>query len=144
MRYERGEILGLFCGELGIRPNARIAIAPSRNGLRIWDLSTNKEFILNIKGNTLNVRSKVVPEDCAFVFAESDQALLARIADRTLSPWSEDRETIASELRFRDLAYDESPHFPLPLLLSHLVHHFNPIHLLRRAPRPSATEERLA
>ena len=123
MRYDRGEILGLFCGELGIRPSARVIVAPGKGGLRIWDLSAGIEFTLNSRSNALNIRRHAAPLHCVAIFQESDEALLARIANRRLTPWSEERETIFSELRYRRLPRSRHRPYRLRPVLSGLVKH---------------------
>jgi hypothetical protein len=140
MRYLRGEILGLFCGELGIRPSSRVAIAPSRQGLLVWDLSAGVEFNLNLKGNSLRTEPKPAPERCHAIFHQPDFDLLARLTDPSLMPWSEERETLLSELRFRRLTHDTRLRYPLrPRLLSFfacILPRLNPVRLLR-SPEPN-------
>ncbi|HEY9125549.1 MAG TPA: hypothetical protein VIM62_00395 [Acidobacteriaceae bacterium] len=136
MRYLRGEVLGLFCGELGIRPSSRVAVTHARQGLFVWDLGDGVEFHLNFKKNTLHTRRKPAPEHCDVVFQQSDRALLARINDPDLMPWNEERETLVSELRYRRIAHASRPRYPVRLLFTSLVAHLtcrlNPLRILRR------------
>ena len=142
MRYLRGETLGLFCGELGIHPGSRVVVVPSRQGYLVWDLNAGIEFHLNLKGNALVAEQKPAPMRCRTLFHEPDRMLLARITDPTLMPWSEERETLISELRYRNLPHETRPRYPLrPLLLSLLAHmgsRLNPLRRLRH-PRYSAS-----
>lgn len=126
MRYSRGEILGLFCGELGIRPSSRVVITQSRRNLRVWDLNAGIEFNLNLKGNTLAAAEKAAPESFHAIFRQPDRALFLRLTDPNLMPWSEERETLLSELRYRNLAHEMRPRYPLRPLLGSLLAHFLP------------------
>ena len=174
MRYERGEILGLFCGELGIPATARVSLAPLYRGLRVWNLDSGLEFtiknqgcarkhfpqycdpgrisgrdlslmnshpnicwmIYTYAGNALTTTKKSVPSDCLHIFRQDDHALLARIADPNLAPWSEERETILSELGYRNLARREHQRYPVRVvfvaLVSSLLHPLNPLRLFQR------------
>jgi hypothetical protein len=127
MRYERGEVLGLFCGELGIHPTSRVVISPTNAGLRVWDLTVGVEFTFNPRGNTLSMQPKTTPESCTSVFNQADHALLARIGDLRLAPWSEERETLSSELHYRNISYAERRPYSLRLMLFAI-----PMHLLDR------------
>ena len=136
MRYLRGEILGLFLGELGIQPRARIAIIESSRSLLIWDLDAGIQFTLDFKSNALDARQKPAPDPCRDLFVQPDSALLARLADPNLIPWSEERETLVSELRYRNLPHETRPSYPIrPMLHSlsaNLGSRLNPLRLLRR------------
>lgn len=136
MQYFRGEVLGLFCGELGIQPDSRVVILRFRQELRVWDLSDGIEFHLNFQSNVLSAEPKPAPEHCRPLFRQSDSALLARIADPNLMPWSEERETLLSELSYRGIAHARRPYYPIRLLsaslLTQLAPRLNPLRLLRR------------
>jgi len=136
MRYERGEILGLFCGELGIPATARVSIAPLHKGLRVWNLDSGLEFTIKNQGCALSTIKKSVPGACLHIFSQDDHTLLARIADPNLAPWSEERETILSELGYRNLARREHQRYPVRFafvaLVSSLLRPLNPLRLFQR------------
>jgi hypothetical protein len=139
MRYLRGEILGLFCGELGIRSSSRVAIAHSRQGILIWDLNSGIEFNVDFKDNTLATEPKPAPDSCFVIFHEPDPALLARLADPNLMPWSEERETLLSELEYRNLDHHAHARYPLLCMVTSLTTHLRSrLHPRRIFSRPPA------
>jgi hypothetical protein len=136
MQYFRGEVLGLFCGELGIHSDSRVAIHRFRHTLRVWDLAGGIEFHLNFQTNILSAEPRPTPEHCRPLFRQPDSTLLARVADPDLMPWCEERETILSELSYRGIAHARRPYYPIRLLsaslLTQLIPRLNPLRLLRR------------
>jgi len=103
MRFERAIILGIFCKQMGISPQARVEILPVKDGLKIWDLEAESQHILGLSGETLNSIQKPLPKTLKTLLEESDNALKERLSDRRLRKWSDERETILSELKYRGI-----------------------------------------
>lgn len=103
MRFERAIILGTFCRQMGISPQARVEILPVKDGLKIWDLEGEYQHILGLSGETLSSVQKPLPNALKALLAESDDVLKERVSDRRLRKWSDERETILSEMKYRGI-----------------------------------------
>lgn len=103
MRFERAIILGVFCKQLGIDSDARIEIAPVKEGLRIWDLNSETQHVLGLSGQTLETTDRHVPTNLRALMREPDDSLQERASSRKLGKWSDERETILSELKYRGI-----------------------------------------
>lgn len=108
MRFERAIILGIFCKQLGISTNARIEILPMKDGLKIWDLESENQHVLGLSGEPLGSVQKLLPKALKALLAESDDALKERLSNRRLRKWSNERETIMSELKYRGITMHDS------------------------------------
>ena len=102
MRIERANILGAFCSQLSIDSDARVVLVPAKNGIRIWDLNAEKEYELGQRGETLASIPRLLPESLRTILTATDDALQERLLSRSLHKWSEERETILSELKYRE------------------------------------------
>ena len=107
MRFERAIILGVFSTQLGIDHDARIEILPVKNGLKIWDLDSANQYILGLSGETLDAMEKPLPTPLRALLAESDTTLQSRLSSGKLRKWSDERETILSELKYRGVRAED-------------------------------------
>jgi hypothetical protein len=107
MRFERAIILGVFCQQLGIDSKSRIEILPVKEGLEIWDLDSENQYVLGLSGKTLSATEKKLPHNLRTILTSTDAALVNRLASGRLRKWSDERETILSELRHRGIAPQE-------------------------------------
>jgi hypothetical protein len=103
MRIERANILGAFCSQLSINSDARVVLVPAKNGIKIWDLDAEKEHELGQRGETLTSVPRLLPDRLRTILTAPDDALQERLSSSGLRKWSEERETILSELRYRDV-----------------------------------------
>lgn len=101
MKFERAILLGAFCKQLGIDANARIALAPAKGGLRIWDLNAEMQHLLGPTGETVESTPRRVPAKLKTILAEPDSALRKRLSKLKQRQWSEEYETVWSELHYR-------------------------------------------
>jgi len=101
MRIERAIILDAFCSQLSIDPDARVVLVPAKSGIKIWDLNTEKEYELGQRGETLASASRLLPDRLRTILTMPDEALQERLSSSGLHKWSEERETILSELKYR-------------------------------------------
>jgi hypothetical protein len=88
---------------MGISPQARVEILPVKDGLKIWDLESENQHILGLSGETLSSVQKPLPRALKALLTESDDSLKERLSDRRLRKWSDERETILSELKYRGI-----------------------------------------
>jgi len=107
MRFEKAIILGVFCKQLGIDSKSRVEILPVKEGLKIWDLDSANLYVLGLSGETLSATEKELPHNLRAILTATDAALVNRLASGRLRKWSDERETIVSELKHRGIALQE-------------------------------------
>jgi hypothetical protein len=107
MRFEKAIILGVFCKQLGIDPISRVEILPAKEGLNIWDLDSANLYVLGLSGETLSATKKEPHHNLRAILTAPEAELVNRLASGRLRKWSDERETIVSELKHRGIAPQE-------------------------------------
>jgi hypothetical protein len=101
MQIQRGVQLGMLHQQLGIDANSRIAFQLIPTGVVIWDFGAAKRFTVDGTVPSVVEQDFVVPDRIKQIFAASDEQLEKRWKDGFLEGWTDEQETIFSELVFR-------------------------------------------
>lgn len=104
MQINRGVQLGLLQQQLGIDANARISVQLTQAGaVYIWDFGTGTQFIFdgNLQNVTVTKNHFEVPKRMQEIFNASDTELKKRWDEGWLDGWTDERETIFTELVMR-------------------------------------------
>jgi len=101
MQIQRGIQLGMLHQQLGIDANSRIAFQLTPTGVVIWDFGAAKRFTVDGTVPSVVEQDFVVPNRMKQIFEASDEHLKKRWDDGLLEEWTDERETIFTELVFR-------------------------------------------
>jgi hypothetical protein len=101
MEIQRAASLGLLHQKLGIDPNARVAFKLIDTGVVILDLATETAYTV-IYGNP---QPAIIPfqlsQNVKNIVAATDEQLKQRWSESKRDGWSDERETIFTELTYR-------------------------------------------
>lgn len=103
MEIQRAKHFGQIIRQLGIDPDTRLTYERTATGLMFWDLNSGQAYTVNF-GQPPTVRPFVVPEAVRAIIGMTDEQLKKQWSDSWMDGWSEDRETIFTELTFRGIS----------------------------------------
>lgn len=104
MEIQRASSFGFLAVQLGIKPVSRIAYRIEDDGFIVWDLATAMAYRLRQGDPNPQIRSFVIPENVRKILAASDDELTKRLKENWLDVWSDERETIFTELNYRGIS----------------------------------------
>ncbi len=105
MEIHRAVSLGMLHRQLGINPDARISYEPIPGGVAVWDLETETEHTVNMdKVAKISSSRRALTPELQQVINGSDDDLKRRFSESWMAGWSEERETIFTELTFRGIS----------------------------------------
>jgi len=104
MEIHRAANLGLMQQKLGIDPDARITYRLTEHGVVIWDLATEKQYTVTQGNPNPSVARFQLPQKVKDIVSASDDQLKKRWAESWIDGWSEERETIFTELAYRGIS----------------------------------------
>jgi hypothetical protein len=97
MEIHRAQEFGLLAQKLGIAPDARVAYQLTRNGIVLRDLETSTQFTVLESGEVLEEDFNV-PDNLKRIFKASDKDLKKQWDDSWEQGWTDERETMFTEL----------------------------------------------
>jgi hypothetical protein len=103
MQIQRAANLGLVHQELGIDSDARITYELTANGVIIWDLATETQYRLTYGDPKPSAARIQVPQNIKDLISASDDQLKNRWRESRQDGWSDERETIFTELTYRGI-----------------------------------------
>jgi hypothetical protein len=104
MEVHRASELGQLHRSLGIDPNARITFKLAVDGVIIWDLATQMQYTV-VQGRSVPLVAHFqLPQYVNDIISANDDQLKKRWAESWRDGWSEERETIFTELTFRGIS----------------------------------------
>jgi hypothetical protein len=103
MEIHRAQSLGLLAQKLGIKPDARISYRMTQSGVVIWDLSTGNEYTVNHNNPNAIVSSFSLPTKIKQIIDATDDDLKKRYSASWMDGWSDERETMFTELTYRGI-----------------------------------------
>ncbi|HEU5415006.1 MAG TPA: hypothetical protein VFW31_14655 [Candidatus Angelobacter sp.] len=101
MQLQRGIQLGLLHKQLGIDANARVAFQLTPPVVIIWDYNTGTRYTVDGTVPSVTDQEFEVPKRMKDIFAASNEQLKERWDNGWLDGWTDERETIFSELVLR-------------------------------------------
>lgn len=104
MRIDRASILGALSRHLGIDPDARVVVFPTRTGMAIWELDRKLIVTIAATGECSSRTKKSLPLELRSILGTTDHELQNRLSADYPHLSFEDRETIQSELQCRGVA----------------------------------------
>jgi len=104
MEIHRAANLGLMQQKLEIDPNARITFSLTENGLVIWDLTTENRYTVTQGNPNPSVDRFHLPKNIKDIRSASDDHLKKRWSESWEDGWSDERETIFTELTYRGIS----------------------------------------
>lgn len=104
MEIQRAENLGPLHHALGIARDARITFRLAESGIIIWDLTAGTRYTIQNGNPTPGLASFQIPHNVQVIISESDDELRKRWAESWQDGWSDERETIFTELTYRGLS----------------------------------------
>ncbi len=104
MEIQRAANLGLIHQKLGIDSDARITYKLTANGVVIWDLATETQYTVTYGDPNPSVARSQVPQNIKDIISASDDQLKKRWSESRQDGWSGERETIFTELTYRDIS----------------------------------------
>jgi len=99
MQIQRGIQFGRLYQQLEIDANSPVSYQVMPTGLIIWDLATGVQYKVN-PPNVAQARFDV-PQWVKEILAASNEELKKRWTESSMDGWSEERETIFTELTCR-------------------------------------------
>ena len=103
MQIQRAANLGLVHQELGIDSDARITYRLAVNGVVISDLATETQYTVTYGDPNPFVARFQIPQNIKDVISASDDQLKKRWSESRQDGWSDERETIFTELTYRGI-----------------------------------------
>jgi hypothetical protein len=97
MEIHRAQEFGLLAQKLGIAPDARVAYQLTRNGIVLRDLETSTQFTVLESGEVLEEDFNV-PDNLKRILKGSDKDLKKQWDDSWEQGWTDERETMFTEL----------------------------------------------
>ncbi len=97
IKIHRAQEFGLLTQKVGIAPNARVTYQLTRNGIVLRDLETSTQFTVAENGDVLEEDFNV-PDNLKRIFNASDNDLKKQWDDSWEEGWTDERETIFTEL----------------------------------------------
>jgi hypothetical protein len=104
MEIQRAANLGMMQQKLGIDSNARITYKLTEFGVVIWDLATETRYTVTHGDPNPNVARFRLPQNIKNVISTSDDQLKKRWSESWQDGWSDERETIFTELTYRGIS----------------------------------------
>ena len=104
MEIHRGQSLGLLAQNLGIKPASRVSYRETQTGVVIWDLTTGKKYTITHGNPDAAVSSFQVPPRIKQIIDATDNELKKWYSESWLDEWSEERETMFTELTYRGIS----------------------------------------
>ncbi len=89
--------------KLNIEPNARISYQMTQTGVVVWDLSTGNKYTITQGDPNAVVSTFEVPQKVKQIIDAADDELKKRYSASWLDGWSDERETIFTELTYRGI-----------------------------------------
>ncbi len=89
--------------QLSIEPNARISYQMTQTGVVIWDFSTGNKYTITQGDPNAAVSTFEVPQKVKQIIDATDDDLKKRYSASWLDGWSDERETIFTELTYRGI-----------------------------------------
>jgi hypothetical protein len=99
MEIHRAAEFGLLGQKLGIKPrHSRVTYQMTEHGVVIWDLAEGKKYTV-VRGNpNATMVPFDVPSNIQKIIGATDDALKKRYSESWQDGWSEERETLFTEL----------------------------------------------
>jgi len=94
----------LLAQKLGIKPDARVAYQLTNQGVVIWDLTTGNEYTVAQGDPNPAVGRFTVPQKIKDIIGATDDVLKKRLSESWRDGWSDERETIFTELTYRGIS----------------------------------------
>jgi hypothetical protein len=104
MEIHRAAELGLLTQKLGIKPDVRVAYQLTNTGIVIWDLSDGHEYTVRHGDPNPSVGQFTLPQNIKTIIEAADDALKKRLSESWMDGWSDERETIFTELTYRGIS----------------------------------------
>jgi hypothetical protein len=104
MEIQRAANLGLMQQKLGIDSNARITYRLTENGIVILDLATETRYTVTQGDPNPSVVRFQLPQNIKDIISASDDQLKKRWSESWPAGWSDERETIFTELTYRGIS----------------------------------------
>jgi hypothetical protein len=104
MEIHRAQNLGPLAQKLNIKPTARISYRTTQSGVVIWDLTTGDKYTITHGNPDAAVSSFQVPPRVKQIIDATDDELKKRYSESWLDGWSEERETMFTELTYRGIS----------------------------------------
>ena len=103
MEIQLAANLGLIHRQLGIDSNACITYRLTDNGIVIWDLATETRYTVTRGDPNPSVAQFQLLQNIKDITSASDDQLKKRWAESWQEGWSDERETIFTELTYRGI-----------------------------------------
>jgi len=104
MEIQRAANLGLLHQKLGIAPEDRVAFKLTESGVVVWDLQTETKYVVTVGKPIADVSHFQLPQNIRNIITEKDDQLKARWSESWMDGWSDERETIFTELTYRGVS----------------------------------------
>ena len=104
MEIQRATNLGQLHVTLGIAPDSRVAFKMTDAGVIIWDLETETQFIIAFGATSPTAVPFQLSQQIKAIIEAQDDQLKKRWSESWRDGWSEERETIFTELTFRGIS----------------------------------------
>ena len=104
MEIHHAADFGLMAQKLGIKPDSRVAYRFTDYGVVIWDLATGNEYTVRQGDPNPSVRRFQLPLNVKRIIEASDDDLKKRYSASWEDGWSDERETIFTELTYRGIS----------------------------------------
>jgi hypothetical protein len=101
MQIQLGVQLGMLHQQLGIDANSRIAFQLTPTGVVIWDFGAAKRYTVDGTVPSVVEHDFELPDRMKAIFDASNEQLKKRWDDGFEEGWTDERETIFSELVLR-------------------------------------------
>lgn len=101
MEIQRAASLGLLHQKLGIDPNARVAFKLIDTGVVILDLATETAYTVIYGNPEPAITPFQLSQNVKNIVAATDVQLKQRWSESKRDGWSDERETIFTELTYR-------------------------------------------
>jgi hypothetical protein len=104
MEIHRAAEFGLLTQKLGIKPDVRVAYRLTNTGVVIWDLSSGHEYVVRHGDPNPSAGQFALPQNIKAIIEATDEALKKRLSESWMDGWSDERETIFTELIYRGIS----------------------------------------
>jgi len=104
MEIQLAANLGLIHRQLGIDSNARSTYKLTDNGIVIWDLATGTRYTVTQGDPNPSVARFQLPQNIKDIISATDDQLKKRWSESWQDGWTDERETIFTELTYRGIS----------------------------------------
>lgn len=104
MEIHRAAEFGPLAQKLGIKPDSRVTYRMTDRGVVIWDLAGGNKYSVTQGNPDASVERFTVPANIQRIIAASDDELKRRYSESWEDGWSEERETMFTELTYRGIS----------------------------------------